>query len=230
MKYCRCDKKTGLSWQEYKDKFRSNSDGEKDIPAAEVVSKSKQEKAYETACDTRKFEINLYWHRAAYFWAFITTIYVAYYHVLVNIYCCEFGHLPLLVLSGLGLFFAVAWILVAKGSRHWQENWETHVSLLEDDVTGPLFKIHKPKSFSVSKVNLHIGYVVAVCAGGLYVFEIVEFCKKIAKENPVVNPLILFLTIFVISTLEILTFVTMSKGNVEKEGPIELDEHEIREG
>lgn len=128
--------------------------------------KTKWEKAYERACRNREFEIELYWKRTAYFWAFITTIYVAYYHVLVNLYDKEFWHFPLLVLSGLGLFFSVAWILTSKGSRHWQENWENHVFMLEDAVTGPLFNIFKKNSFSVSKVNLMAGYVVATCAGG----------------------------------------------------------------
>lgn len=49
--------------------------------------------------------------------------YVAYYKILVNVYCKGFGHFPLVLLSGM-FFFAIAWILVAKGFRHWQENWD----------------------------------------------------------------------------------------------------------
>ena len=36
----------------------------------------KIKKAYDTVVRTREFEINLYWDRTKYFWAFITTIYV----------------------------------------------------------------------------------------------------------------------------------------------------------
>lgn len=46
----------------------------------------KIKKAYDTVVRTREFEITLYWDRTKYFWAFITTIYIAYYHVLTKIY------------------------------------------------------------------------------------------------------------------------------------------------
>jgi hypothetical protein len=36
--------------------------------------------------------------------------------------------------------FSVAWHCVNKGSKYWQENWENHVELLEDQVFGPLYK------------------------------------------------------------------------------------------
>ena len=86
---------------------------------------------------------------------------MAYYKVFVDIYEKEHGLLPLLVLACLGFIFSVAWILVNKGSKHWQENWENHIDLLEDSVTGPLHKIYKHNvSYSGSKVNLHLSYVV----------------------------------------------------------------------
>lgn len=189
--------------------------------------KTKWEKAYERACKSREFEIELYWKRTAYFWAFITTIYVAYYKVLKNIYCGEFWHFPLLVLSGLGLFFAVAWVLTSKGSRHWQENWEHHVSLLEDKVTGPLFKIFEPNSFSVSKVNLMAGYVVATCAGGLFVFQVVEFCRHFACMNGV-NPFVLYIAICGLAALGTVTFVLRVKGCVKKDDRIRFGKIEIK--
>lgn len=194
----------------------------------EIASKEKTkwEKAYERACKNREFEIELYWKRTAYFWAFITTIYVAYYNVLKNIYCGEFWHFPLLVLSGLGLFFAVAWVLTSKGSRHWQENWENHVFMLEDKVTGPLFKIFEPNSFSVSKVNLMAGYVVATCAGGLFVFQVVKFCGHFACMNGV-NPFVLYIAICVLAALGIVSFVWMARGNCE-DGCVEFNRIKIK--
>lgn len=189
--------------------------------------KTKWEMAYERACRNREFEIELYWKRTAYFWAFITTIYVAYYNVLKNIYCGEFWHFPLLVLSGLGLFFAVAWVLTSKGSRHWQENWENHVSLLEDKVTGPLFKIFEPNSFSVSKVNLMAGYVVATCAGGLFVFQVVSFCRHFACMHGV-SPFVLYIAICALAALGTVTFVLRAKGCVKKDGRIRFGKLEIK--
>lgn len=96
-------KKENLSRKEYEEAFGSKPSS--DTSLISIESKSRWEKAYERACDTRKFEIELYWKRATYFWAFITTIYVAYYHVLVYVYDKEYDHFPLLILSGLGLFF-----------------------------------------------------------------------------------------------------------------------------
>ncbi|PBC73455.1 hypothetical protein SAMN02745108_01136 [Fibrobacter intestinalis] len=179
------------------------------------------EKAYERAAQTREFEIKLYWERAKYFWAFITTIYVAYYNVLISIYDKAHGKFPLLVLSGLGLFFAIAWILVAKGSKHWQENWEHHIALLEDKVTGPLFKIYKANSFSVSKVNLIAGYVVAFCAAGLFAYEGVEFCRKsFVKEISFA----FYIGILVVAAIGIIAFIFNARGNVKtKEKEIVFD-------
>ncbi|WP_308603570.1 hypothetical protein [uncultured Fibrobacter sp.] len=216
-----------MTKEEYRKRFGMKDSSEPKQGNNDISSKPNLEKAYEVACETRKFEIELYWKRAGYFWAFITTIYVAYYHVLVNAYCKEFGHFPLLVLSGMGLFFTVAWILAAKGSKHWQENWEAHVSLLEDGVTGPLYKIYKPKSYSVSKINLCAGYVTATCAGELYVFEIGAFCQRLATNFPYLNPFILFLILFILSSFGILTFVIMVRGCSEKEKLIKLKERKI---
>lgn len=188
--------------------------------------KTKWEKAYERACKNREFEIELYWKRTTYFWAFITTIYVAYYNVLTNVYDKEYWHFPLLVLSGLGLFFAVTWVLTSKGSRHWQENWENHVFMLEDAVSGPLFKIFKKNSFSVSKVNLMSGYVVATCADGLFVFQVVKFCRHFACMNGV-NPFVLYIAICVLAALGIVSFVWMARGNCE-DGSIEFNRSKIK--
>lgn len=194
-----------------------------------VSENSKWRLAYERAVKTREFEIGLYWKRATYFWAFITTIYVAYYHVLVNVYCRQHGHLPTLVLSGLGLLFAVCWILVAKGSRHWQENWERHVYLLEDPVTGPLFKIYDPKSISVSRVNLCCGYVVATCAGGLFVFETASFCRCVFGEGSA-YAIALFVAICVLASLGIVTLIFMVKGNRDpNDDEFEFIKHSVRE-
>lgn len=34
---------------------------------------------------------------------------------------------------------SAAWTLLNRGSKYWQENWETKVELNEKKVTGPLF-------------------------------------------------------------------------------------------
>ena len=84
----------------------------------------------------------------------------------------------LAVLSNLGVVFSVGWYCVNRGSKHWQENWEKHLDILEDPIQGPLYKVvmkrRKPRSlkesaqeiltgsgaFSVSKINQLISIYV----------------------------------------------------------------------
>lgn len=45
--------------------------------------KSDAEKALQFALDIRKFEIDLYWKRATYFWAFLAVTLAGYFTLLV---------------------------------------------------------------------------------------------------------------------------------------------------
>lgn len=137
------------------------------------------EKAYDMAADIRKFEIELFWKRATFFWAFITAIYVAYFQVLTQIHHNEHGYISLVDLAALGLFFCVSWLLSSKGSKHWQENWEEHLNILEDDVTGPLYKTYlAEKSYSLSKIAIYAGWAVSFCAYGLLLYEFSHFVER----------------------------------------------------
>ena len=137
------------------------------------------EKAYDMAADIRKFEIELFWKRATFFWAFITAIYVAYFQVLTQIHHNEHGYISLVVLAALGLFFCVSWLLSSKGSKHWQENWEEHLNILEEDVTGPLYKTYlAEKSYSLSKIAIYAGWAVSFCAYGLLLYEFSHFVER----------------------------------------------------
>jgi hypothetical protein len=94
-------------------------------------NKTCPEKALQFALDIRKFEIELYWKRATYFWAFIAIALAGYGSVLAakDIPCNERGE-ALLTASCVGLVFSVAWYFVNRASKLWQENWEKHVDLL----------------------------------------------------------------------------------------------------
>jgi len=133
------------------------------ISQAEYISAfagKKREKAFEHALDIRKFEIDLYWKRATYFWTFIGATLAGYAAVFVA--SSEFPKTDLLViLSCLGLVFSFAWFCVNRGSKHWQENWENHVDMLEDETIGPLYKtvLTRPDSTCVSE------YIVGVITG-----------------------------------------------------------------
>jgi hypothetical protein len=127
---------------------------------------SKSERALALALDIRKFEIELYWKRATYFWAFLAVILAAYFALLAakDIPCDQKGE-ALLIVSCLGVIFSTGWYFVNRASKFWQENWESHVDLLEDPTNGPLYKtllsnvelsflsLNGPYNFSVSKIN-----------------------------------------------------------------------------
>lgn len=134
------------------------------------ASNERHEKLLEKALDIRKFEIDLYWRRAAYFWAFTAAIFGGYFlalrfangnYVLLSLICC------------LGFAFSFSWFLVNKASKYWQENWEMHVDMLEDKVYGPLYKLLLWKKrgawclgaaypFSVSKINQYLSFFVTI--------------------------------------------------------------------
>lgn len=135
--------------------------------------KTKAEKALCFAMDIRKFEIELYWKRATYFWTFIAAAFAGYALVYTKAEECDSDkYWVLLVFSCLGLLFSVAWYLVNRGSKFWQNNWERHVDLLEDKVIGPLYKtiahgenecnpLIASKQYSVSKINQILSFFVS---------------------------------------------------------------------
>lgn len=109
------------------------------------ISKKRLEKAHEAALDIRKFEIELYWKRSGYFWALVAAT-IAAYGLLLSSSMKDGRTLDfttqifLLGLSALGCIFSRAWLFASIGSKFWQANWETQVEMLEDEVTGPLYK------------------------------------------------------------------------------------------
>ena len=98
----------GLSWKIEKENISLEDYNEAFGIGSHPKDESKYERAYEEASKVRQFEIQMYWERTKYFWAFIPTIYVAYYKVFVDIYEKKHGSLPLLVLACLGFIFSVA--------------------------------------------------------------------------------------------------------------------------
>lgn len=123
------------------------------------------------ALDIRKFEIELYWKRATYFWTFIGAAFAGY----ALTYKTAADHEPWLsiIFSALGLVFSFTWYLVNRGSKFWQNNWERHVDFLEDITLGPLYKViavdtspNNPLTsagpFSVSKLNQILSFFVVL--------------------------------------------------------------------
>lgn len=151
----------------------------------------KEPQALEQALDIRKFEIELYWKRATYFWTFIGASLAGF----IAIQASDSANKQdlAIILASLGLVFSFAWFCANRGSKFWQENWEKHVDQLEDKVTGPLYKIilarNKPASIrekcvdvvtgpgriSVSKINQLISLYVCLLWVLLLGYSLPEF-------------------------------------------------------
>jgi hypothetical protein len=146
-------------------------------------------RALSYALDIRKFEIELYWKRATYFWAFIGAAFAGY----ALTYKTAAEHEPWLSLlfAALGLVFSFTWYLVNRGSKFWQNNWERHVDLLENITLGPLYKViavdtsacnplTSPGQFSVSKLNQILSVFITL----VWVLLFVKSLLPISNDLP----------------------------------------------
>jgi len=159
---------------EYIPKWLINSDEsdlteltEKEYKAALVdIDKELAKAAFNKAWEIRNFEIEMYWKRATYFWAFIAVSFAGYFALINSKSYLEpdrYNHVEVYFLICLGFILSVAWVLINKGSKAWQRQWEVHVDLLEEQFTGPLYKIVHPKiTYSVSKINEIISVVFSI--------------------------------------------------------------------
>jgi hypothetical protein len=153
--------------------------------------RGKEREALTQALDIRKFEIDLYWKRATYFWAFIAATFAGFIAIQSSSSVNKAD--MSVILSCLGIVFSFAWFCVNRGSKYWQENWEKHVDVLEDAVTGPLYKVvlsrnndlktmdkakdllTGPSPLSVSKINQLISLYVTVLWCALLFYSLPEF-------------------------------------------------------
>ncbi|MCK9310419.1 MAG: hypothetical protein M0P99_09110 [Candidatus Cloacimonetes bacterium] len=159
-------------------KLRKLSQNKISLGALELgFNEDTAQNALNNAIENRKFEITMYWHRAAYFWVFIGLMWVALGKVLSDLNVLEKGFTftgtqvcILFFLTCVGFCLSFAWYLVNKGSKFWQENWELQIAYLEEFIMGMSFAVNLSKqskttssnpfnnplgadNFSVSKIN-----------------------------------------------------------------------------
>jgi hypothetical protein len=189
----------------------------------------KKKKALKLALETRKFEIELYWKRAAYFWVFIGAAFVAYFqlitakeNIIPNVY--------LIVISIIGYFFSLGWYFVNRGSKYWQENWEDHVYWLEKEICGPLYSTVKTPNqkffhltnsfpFSVSRVNQLLNLIMLLFWAGAFIYSIViTFQLNFIIENNELWKSIGYIAIGVIIITSVtFVFFIYSKSSIRKD-------------
>ncbi len=177
--------------EEYLSRFQEQVNG----------NKTKVEAALERAWKNRDFEIDKYWSRATYFWAFIAVAFAGYISIkssdkLVEPFISRFSFIVIC----LGIVFSLSWLLVNIGSKKWQENWEKHIDMLEDDITGPLYKTVLVKhSYSVSRVNILVSIFVLLIWVGLAIWHIAEGIKQCdqCSGDPVIISSIVVTGIFI---------------------------------
>jgi uncharacterized protein with PQ loop repeat len=172
---------------------------------------TKLEKALDIAHDIRQFEIDLYWKRAAYFWGILAIAFAGYFTSIGNK-----SYIGAAFVSYIGMFINLAWYLVNRGGARWQQNWEFHVDLLEDDISGPIYKtqfsneIHRfwdvagAYPFSPTRVNV----IVSVFTFLIWIpLQYIAFARSmtdnsVTKEEAIAVCFGLFLTL--ISSIVIL--------------------------
>lgn len=236
---------------EYKPKQKCNPSIEQNSDEIE----QKKEKALEMALDTRKFEIELYWKRAAYFSTFIGLVFTSYFLVAVaeKVKSEEMRYELLLIISAIGVFSSLCWFLVNKGSKYWQENWEFHVDLLEDDVMGPLYKTtkycndsrkkgkwgvkfwenirwdrispFKSYKYSVGKIGIYLSFMIVI----VWVYLFVKQICNIKGWDCMSEYIVWIVTVFLIFSIVILFRKCTSTGyNGQDKDDSSFDKREIQ--
>lgn len=126
------------------------------------------------------------------------------------------------VLACVGLIFSLAWFLTNRGSKYWQENWENHVDMLEDGITGPLYKtvLHRPEKvgllpraiegpapFSVSQINQWVSLSTLAVWLPLIVNVLPEFdlSQQVSVKHVVIG---------IITTLTVYLMLRRTKSNI----------------
>ena len=91
--------------------------------------------------EIRRFEINLYWRRTTYCWTLIAAAFVAFFGILsANGLDRSVKLLIAFVVANVGFVFSIGWYFINRGSKFWQQNWETQVDILEKNLGENLYR------------------------------------------------------------------------------------------
>lgn len=159
------------------------------------------EKKLDLSIKTRAFEIDLFWKRSLFFWGFIASAfggYAALRHInsdLAPIIAC------------FGMVCSFAWALQNRGSKYWQESWETKVEKCEIDVIGKFFaheediQSHKgcwlqARRYSVSKLSIALSDYVFVLWLFIVARELLRRYAPFTVQSFIIESSIIFFVVF----------------------------------
>jgi hypothetical protein len=201
----------GISDNEYNDLF--------------LESKTEEQKKfiYQQAWSAKNFEIELYWKRAQYFWAFQIAAFAGYFAVLnSNSYTQNPPKNPevLFFVVCIGFITAIAWSFINQGSKTWQRHWENHVDMLEKSITGPLYQIvTAQKTFSVSKIN----DIVSRFFVFIWILLAIKYIKTHLTLNPFKNTdlnILIFLSIVATIYFSGAMYLGYGRGRFGERNPV----------
>jgi len=162
--------------------------------------------AFDLVVENRKFEIELYWKRATYFWAFIASTFVAYVLLARSEF---FREPPTFIVICVGFILSCAWYYTNIGSKTWQRHWEKHLDLLEDPFTGPLYKtVFETNTYSVSKINVIVSNVFRAAWVGLAF----HYLSEVELLHFNLKPSLIDLPILAIISVTLLALCSMKFG------------------
>ena len=115
------------------------------------------EERFKSAVQARAQELELFWKRSLFFWGFISSAFIGFAATAEK-------HPPIATtLACFGVVCSLAWTLVNRGSKYWQENWEQKVGNTEGPIVGTHFRSQEPRQdkgafsayrFSVSRLAI----------------------------------------------------------------------------
>lgn len=191
--------------------------------------------AYNKAWECRNFEIDKFWSRAAFFWAFIALAFGGYGYLLSQHPNADAKDIPLLyvrlellcILGG--AFLCFIWWQSIRASKIWQENWEAHIELLEDHICGPLYKtviVEKEYFPSVSKLAECVA--IGVLVTWIFIFVIHTYQYWI-KEIHLDWIQLLMGIVFIFSIIILIIKILINKKTSMKKYIIEILPSEYRQ-
>ncbi len=135
---------------------------------------------YDKVLELRKFEIENFWKRTLFFWGTIALVYAGYFKAELSDYQS--------IITLVGLLFNIIFSLSTRGSKYWQEHWESIAVLYENELGFNLFKhdtqsivnnnsnskFTKPYRFSVSKLTMLLGDLSVLLWGVLWFKEVLN--------------------------------------------------------